>query len=358
MSNALQVISAQEVANQVGLVQEIMSAVMKPDVHYGKIPGCGDKPTLLQPGAQTLSVAFGLHAETIDEELIDLPNGHLLVRTSIRMLDAQGNIRGEGKSVCSTMEHKYKMRKGNPIPTDQPVPSQYWDLCKTDAAKAQQLLGGKGFGRAKHEGKWVITKGSSEAVEHDNPYDYHNTVRKMGFKRAFVHGVLNATGCSDIFTQDIEEMQAVIRGESAFEVSPAPYDKPEEKKAEKPAAPVEESKPVDKPAEPVKKAEATKEESANAGGLENDPSKILDEKPKDDPEDPKMTDELFAQITGAFMRLSPDLDEDWANKVLPVQKMSDREPFMKVYRAVKDGMVDIGIAINAKTLEDIIGAIK
>ena len=29
-----------------------MGAAMKDGEHFGKIPGCGDKPTLLKPGAE------------------------------------------------------------------------------------------------------------------------------------------------------------------------------------------------------------------------------------------------------------------------------------------------------------------
>ncbi len=45
--------SAQEVLQHAMVVQEVMQAVMRPDVHYGKIPGT-DKPTLFQPRSDKL----------------------------------------------------------------------------------------------------------------------------------------------------------------------------------------------------------------------------------------------------------------------------------------------------------------
>ncbi len=46
--------SVQQVLGQVALIQQIMAAAMKDGEHYGRIPGCGDKPTLLKPGAEKL----------------------------------------------------------------------------------------------------------------------------------------------------------------------------------------------------------------------------------------------------------------------------------------------------------------
>jgi len=53
-------LTAKEVRAQVNLVQEVMKAVMQNGTHYGKIPGCGDKPTLLKPGAEKLASTFRL----------------------------------------------------------------------------------------------------------------------------------------------------------------------------------------------------------------------------------------------------------------------------------------------------------
>ena len=49
--------SAQQVLQHAVTVQEVMRSVMRPDVHYGKIPGT-DKPTLYQPGADVLCMTF------------------------------------------------------------------------------------------------------------------------------------------------------------------------------------------------------------------------------------------------------------------------------------------------------------
>ncbi|MCK5580885.1 MAG: hypothetical protein KAJ18_06390, partial [Candidatus Omnitrophica bacterium] len=102
---------------------------------------------------------------------------------------------------CSTMEGKYRFRTGDVSFTGKPVPKEYWN------DRDVKLIGGKGHSVKKNEdGKWeIVTAG--EKVEHDNPADYYNTVLKMGKKRAMVDAVLTVTAASDIFTQDIEEME-------------------------------------------------------------------------------------------------------------------------------------------------------
>ena len=47
-----------EVVAHAKTVQQVMQAVMKPNVHYGTIPGAGDKPTLLKSGAEVLCMTF------------------------------------------------------------------------------------------------------------------------------------------------------------------------------------------------------------------------------------------------------------------------------------------------------------
>ena len=60
-----------------------------------------------------------------------------------------------------------------------------------------------------------------ERVEHDNPADYYNTILKMAKKRAYVDAIITATACSDIFTQDLEEMEGLLHGVESKMARPA-----------------------------------------------------------------------------------------------------------------------------------------
>ena len=212
-------LSAQQVRGQVNLIQEVMRDVMKVNEHYGKIPGCGDKPTLLQPGAQKLIMTFRLVADP-EMTIIDMGGGHREVRCKVRLYNQSGTFLGAGVGTCSTMEGKYRYRSGPVEFTDKPVPKEYWDLRAKDPKKAQSLLG-EGMQAKKNEsGMWVCAR-KGQQVEHDNPADYYNTVEKMSYKRALVSATLTVTAASDIFTQDIEDMPEVIPGEASSAVGTA-----------------------------------------------------------------------------------------------------------------------------------------
>lgn len=199
-------LTAKDIQDQVALIQNVMKSVMKDGEHYGKIPGCGDKPALLKPGAEKLNLTFRM-APDFQIETVDLGRGHreYRVKCSLQSITT-GRFLGMGVGSASTMEGKWRFRIGPVEWTGKAVPKEYWDLRKSDPMKSQELLGGKGFQPKKNDsGIWEIAR-QGEKVEHDNPADYYNTCLKMAKKRAHVDAVLTVTAASDIFTQDIEEM--------------------------------------------------------------------------------------------------------------------------------------------------------
>jgi hypothetical protein len=179
--------------SQVQLIKNVMEAVMRNGVHYGTIPGCGDKPTLLQPGAQKLCLTFRL-APTYEIITNDFPGGHREYDVICTLKSIVTNeIVGSGVGCCSTLEGRYRYRQET---TGKEVPNSYWKTRNPDE------LGGTNCKPQKREGKWVIV----QRVEHDNPADYWNTCKKMAIKRALVSAIIQTTAASDIFTQDVEDM--------------------------------------------------------------------------------------------------------------------------------------------------------
>lgn len=201
-------LSAVEIRAQVNLIQAVMKEVMVEGQHYGIIPGCGDKPALLKPGAEKLMLTFRM-APDPEMEIMDLGGGHreYRIKCVLRSIKS-GRVLGAGVGSASTMETKWRFRSGPKEDTGKPVPKEYWTLRGSDPQKALGMIGGKGHVTMKNEaGAWMIgTQG--ERVEHDNPADYYNTCLKMAKKRALVDAALTVTAASDIFTQDIEEMVA------------------------------------------------------------------------------------------------------------------------------------------------------
>jgi hypothetical protein len=229
-------LTAPQIQQQVNLIQEVMKAVMKDGEHYGKIPGCGDKPSLLKPGAEKLMFTFRLVADP-EVEVFELYHptvqGHREYRVKVKISSINGTYMGGGVGSCSTMESKYRYRGGEKITTDQKVPTEYWNLKKAgklDEAKA--LIGGANYGVAKIDGSWMICE-IGEKQEHDNPADFYNTCEKMAKKRALVDATLTVTAASDIFTQDIEELvdNGVMtpKAESKPEPVKAPVSAPQKK---------------------------------------------------------------------------------------------------------------------------------
>lgn len=212
--------SAAEIVAMKRLVQEVMRDVMKKDEHYGVIPGCGTKPALLKPGAETLCALFRLAAiPTV--KATDLGNGHreYFVETELRHIPT-GDVWGVGVGSCSTMESKYRWRGGARICPE----------CGKDAIiKGKAEYGGGWLCFAKKGGcgaKWAdgsreIESQSIERMENPDIADVYNTVLKMAKKRSQVDGCLSATGASDIFTQDIEELAATERHGAAQPVETA-----------------------------------------------------------------------------------------------------------------------------------------
>lgn len=229
---------AADVRAQVNLIQEIMRDVMqgpefddkgkqiREGVHYGLVPGCGDKPTLLQPGAQKLILTFRFVPDSVST-VVPMERGHREVRTKVYLYqrgingEEKGPLLGVGVGTCSTMEGKYRFRTGPVEFTEKPVPREYWDLRDKDPKKAKDLLNGGIAKKHPDTGAWVIAR-QGEKVEHDNPADYYNTVEKISFKRALVAAAINVTAAGDIFTQDIEDMPEVIQPPATQPAQAAP----------------------------------------------------------------------------------------------------------------------------------------
>lgn len=173
-------LSAKEIKAQVNLIQEVMAAVMQKGTHYDTIPGCGNKPALLKPGAEKIMATFRIAAEP---EVDDLSTpGEVRYRVRCRGVSATGRVVGIGIGECSSGEKKYCWRAA--------VSQDEWDATPEDQKRVN-----------------YTRDGSTKQIK-ANPADVANTVLKMAKKRAMVDLCLTATAASDIFTQDLEEDDA------------------------------------------------------------------------------------------------------------------------------------------------------
>jgi len=129
-------------------MRNLVRAVLVENADYGVIPGC-KKPTLLKPGAEKIVSMMGLTTEfNIENEIKDYDKGYFFY--SIKCVVYKGNFKvTEGLGTCNTKENKY--------------------------------------------------------IKND-PYTLDNTILKMAKKRALIDAVLLVASLSEIFTQDVEDM--------------------------------------------------------------------------------------------------------------------------------------------------------
>ena len=167
-------LSIAQLKERVVLVNKALNEIMIKDEHYGKIPGCGNKPTLLKAGTEKLCMLFRL-SPSFEILVREMNEGHreYQVTTTLRHIST-GDIWAQGVGCCSTMESKY----------------------------IKQI-----------------------------PANIYNTVLKMAKKRSQADAVLTATGASDIFTQDIEDLvdNGVLKREMPKQAQPVKQSPPQTK---------------------------------------------------------------------------------------------------------------------------------
>jgi hypothetical protein len=194
--------SVQAIVARKRKIGEVMEAVMTSGEHYGLIPGCGDKPSLFKSGAEVLATTFGL-APTFKINRTDLPNGHReyeIVCTLHHI--ATGAVVGEGVGTCSTMESKYRWRRGERKCTEC---HQATVLKSKDGGWFCWKKKG-GCGMQWPDGEKSIESQEAGRIENPDIADTYNTVLKIAKKRAQVDCTLTAVGASDILTQDLEDL--------------------------------------------------------------------------------------------------------------------------------------------------------
>ena len=128
--------------------QKVIQQTLRQNHDYGVVPGT-DKPILLKPGAEKILMMMGLQSEfEIVDSTRDFENGFFQYQVRCKLYKGDLLIT-EGLGSCNTKERKYLRQ---------------------------------------------------------DPFSIDNTVLKMAKKRALVDATLLVASLSDIFTQDLEDM--------------------------------------------------------------------------------------------------------------------------------------------------------
>ena len=169
-----------ETMQSISRFQTIVQKTLKQNHDYGIIPGT-PKPTLLKPGAEKILMLMGLTSEyEILEKVEDYEQGVFAYTVKCTLSKGPFKIT-EGLGSCNSKEDKFRWRwvdEGDlPPGTDKSTLKQkiYGDIVKY-------------------------------RIENEDIYTQANTILKMAKKRAQIDATLTVAALSEIFTQDIEDM--------------------------------------------------------------------------------------------------------------------------------------------------------
>ena len=177
-----------ETLSKVKSLQATLKNILVENHDYGKIQGCGDKPTLLKAGAEKILMALGI---TSSYELIEHTENFegkgFFAYTVKCTLHKNGQKITEGLGHANSKEKKWAVEsvyeKDLPDGTDK-------SLLK------KREYNGKNGTYYKYE---VDADANSKA----------NTILKMAKKRSQIDAVLTVASLSEVFTQDFDDLEPV-----------------------------------------------------------------------------------------------------------------------------------------------------
>jgi len=202
---------------------------------YGIIPGVA-KPSLYKPGAEKLRVAYSLTV-LMDEtdKTIDFETGYIDYTYKATVKTKQGQIIAQCEGSFNSWEPKtrylwvkedelpedtdkatLKVRSGTISEFDFAVdkaetqgqygkPAEYWQKFKDAIENGTAKKITKSTRSGKELDAWEIG-GTLYRIQNPDIFGLKNTIQKMAQKRAFVGAMLIATGASEFYTQDVEDM--------------------------------------------------------------------------------------------------------------------------------------------------------
>lgn len=232
--------------------------VLKDNLDFGVIPGVA-KPSLFKPGAEKLRFVYGLQTETVCVDKIfekdeEIPYIDYTYRTTVKSPDGQ-RILATSEGNANSYESKFRFVWVNEASVPEGVdkahlatrsntiqefafaiekaetggkygkPAEYWEKWQ----KAINDGTAKKIQRKTSTGKMMDgyeMGGVSYRIENPDVIGLKNTIMKMADKRSFVGAILKATGASEFFTQDVEDMEIPV--DDVAEVTKAKVVEPKE----------------------------------------------------------------------------------------------------------------------------------
>lgn len=177
--------AVQDTVVKVRTLQSTLKTILTENHDYGKIPGCGDKPTLLKPGAEKILMAMGITATYELVEHTENFDGLGFFAYTVKCVLQKNGIRiTEGLGHANSREKKWAL--------------EYVYEKDLPEGTAKEVLKKK---------KIETQKGTFYKYEVDaDANSKANTILKMAKKRAQIDAVLSVASLSEIFTQDFDDI--------------------------------------------------------------------------------------------------------------------------------------------------------
>jgi hypothetical protein len=213
--------------------------ILKSDLDYGVIPGVS-KPSLFKPGAEKLRFVYGLTTEMVcTEKTVDY--GQLLIDYTYKctVKSRAGQVLAECEGNANSFEPKfaYLWMTEDQLPSDvnkeslktkggktavfefefainraettgqYGKPTAYWEEFRKMIASGKAKPVMRKTKKGELRGYEYMTSKLMYRVPNPDVLGLKNTIMKMSQKRAFVGAMLIATGASEFYTQDVEDME-------------------------------------------------------------------------------------------------------------------------------------------------------
>lgn len=170
---------------KVKTLQSTLKNILTENHDYGKIQGCGDKPTLLKPGAEKILMALSItssyelveHTESFEDKgFFAYTVKCTLLKNGQKITEGLGHANSKEKKWA----YEFVYEKDLPPGTDK------------ELLKKKKIESAKG----------TFYKYEIEADANSKA----NTILKMAKKRAQIDAVLTVASLSEIFTQDFDDL--------------------------------------------------------------------------------------------------------------------------------------------------------
>lgn len=177
---------------KISTLQAVIQKTLKSGHDFGVIPGT-NKPTMFKPGGEKICMMFGL---TPNYDFMDktenYKDGFFAYNVRCTLYKNEQAV-SQGVGSCNSWEKKYRYINSNTPPEG------------VDPSTVKSFV--NSYGQTKYK------------IDNPDPCDLVNTILKMAKKRAFVDAVLQVASLSEVFTQDLEDMQEYIQQEQQASTS-------------------------------------------------------------------------------------------------------------------------------------------